>query len=64
MLIRVIGYASERSGDPSLRLSLYIRLTALRNMLDVRIAASRLYSRETNGFERQRAPYAALTADK
>jgi hypothetical protein len=58
VLIRAVGYAPERRsvellGDQSL--SLDVRLTTLRRMLDtMRVTASRVYSRDASGFERRR----------
>jgi hypothetical protein len=58
VLIRAVGYAPERRsvdllGDQPLTLE--IRLTTLRKMLDtMRVTASRLYSRDASGFERRR----------
>ncbi|HEY7394834.1 MAG TPA: carboxypeptidase-like regulatory domain-containing protein, partial [Gemmatimonadaceae bacterium] len=58
VLIRAVGYVPERQtvdlvGDqPS---TLDVQMTTLRKMLDtMRITASRLYSRDANGFERRR----------
>jgi len=58
VLIRAVGYAPERRtvdllGDQPLTLD--VRLTTLRKMLDtMRVTASRLFSRDVNGFERRR----------
>lgn len=58
VLIRAVGYAPERRSVDLLRdqpLSLDVRMTTLRRMLDtMRITASRVYSRDANGFERRR----------